>query len=115
MGETGGSVRAMRKTALATAAAALAFALSPQAPAAAQSEAAPAPSPGEIVAQAAPEEWIAIAPDDLLVMTLAPEADGSEREVVIQLMPAPFSQGWVENIRTLAREYATTQPAMIRS
>ena len=44
-----------------------------------------------------------MAPDDLLVMTLAPAADGSAREVVIQLMPPPFSQGWVENIRTLAR------------
>ena len=36
-------------------------------------------------------------------MTLAPDADGNAREVVIQLMPAPFSQGWVSNIRTLAR------------
>jgi len=62
-----------------------------------------APSPNEIVAEAAPEEWAAIAPDDLLVMTLAPAADGSAREVVIQLMPPPFSQGWVDNIRTLAR------------
>ena len=62
-----------------------------------------APSPNEIVAEAPPEEWTAIAPEDLLVMTLAPAADGSAREVVIQLMPPPFSQGWVENIRTLAR------------
>ncbi len=62
-----------------------------------------APSPGEIVAEAPPEEWTAIAPDDLLMMTLAPAADGSAREVVIQLMPPPFSQGWVANIRTLAR------------
>ncbi len=61
------------------------------------------PSPNEIVAEAAPGEWAEIAPDDLLVMTLAPAADGSAREVVIQLMPPPFSQGWVENIRTLAR------------
>ena len=62
-----------------------------------------APSPNEIVAEAPPEEWTAIAPEDLLVMTLAPAADGSAREVVIQLMPPPFSQGWVANIRTLAR------------
>ena len=71
-------------------------------PAQAQDEA-PPPSPGEIVAQAPAGEWVAIAPEDLLVMTLAPAADGSTRRVVIQLMPAPFSQGWVENIRTLAR------------
>jgi peptidylprolyl isomerase len=35
-------------------------------------------------------------------MTLTPDARGRERRVVIQLMPAPFSQGWVANIRTLA-------------
>ena len=64
---------------------------------------APAPSPNEIVDQASANDWVAIAPDDLLVMTLAPAADSTERKVVIQLMPAPFSQGWVENIRLLAR------------
>ena len=72
------------------------------APAQAQDEAAP-PSPGEIVAQAPAAEWTTIAPKDLLVMTLASAPDGTAREVVIQLMPAPFSQGWVGNIRTLAR------------
>ena len=72
------------------------------APALAQEES-PPPSPGEIVAQAPAGEWIDISPEDLLVMTLAPAEDGRERSVVIQLMPAPFSQGWVENIRTLAR------------
>ncbi|MEM6477127.1 MAG: peptidylprolyl isomerase [Pseudomonadota bacterium] len=62
-----------------------------------------APSPGEIVAAAAPDDWVKIAADDLIVMTLAPDRDGNSREVVIQLMPAPFSQGWVSNIRKLAR------------
>ena len=67
-------------------------------------EAAPAPpSPAEIVDQAPAEEWVVIPPEDLLVMTLAPAADGSERKVAIQLMPAPFSQDWVANIRTFAR------------
>ena len=67
-------------------------------------EAAPAPpSPAEIVDQAPADEWVVIPPEDLLVMTLAPAADGSERKVVIQLMPAPFSQDWVANIRTFAR------------
>jgi peptidylprolyl isomerase len=89
----------MRTTAIALGAAALALAL----PAAAQNEADAPPSPGEIVAAAPASEWIAIAPEDLLVMTLAPHADGDPRKVVIQLMPPPFSQGWVENIRTLAR------------
>ncbi|MGB3754465.1 MAG: peptidylprolyl isomerase [Parerythrobacter sp.] len=63
----------------------------------------PAPSPHEIVAGAPQSEWVAIQREDLLVMTLAPDRDGNVRRVVIQLMPAPFSQGWVKNIRTLAR------------
>lgn len=62
----------------------------------------PAPSPNQIVEQAATDQWVAIAPTDLLVMDLAPGADGSARRVVIQLMPEPFSQGWIRNIRKLA-------------
>ncbi len=70
----------------------------------------PAPSPGEIVAQAKAEEWVTIAPADLLVMELAPPDQGpgqasakaKPRRVVIQLIPPPFSQGWVGNIRKLA-------------
>ena len=62
---------------------------------------APALSPGEIVATAPAGEWVAIARSDLLVMDLAP-LNGAPRRVVIQLMPPPFSQGWVGNIRRLA-------------
>lgn len=62
----------------------------------------PALSPGQIVDMAKADEWIAIAPADLLVMDLAPNDAGKERRVVIQLMPAPFSQGWIGNIRKLA-------------
>ncbi|MCV0382304.1 MAG: peptidylprolyl isomerase [Erythrobacter sp.] len=80
----------------ALAATALAFPLTAQ-------EAPPAPSPAEIVAGADGSEWIDILPEDLLVMTLAPDRDGKARRVVIQLMPEPFSQGWIANIRTLAR------------
>ena len=60
------------------------------------------PAPSEIVAKAKAEEWVAIAPSDLMVMELAPDAKGKARRVVIQLMPAPFSQAWVGNIRKLA-------------
>jgi cyclophilin family peptidyl-prolyl cis-trans isomerase len=60
------------------------------------------PAPGEIVAAAKAEEWLAIVPSDLLVIDLAPDAKGKARRVVIQLMPEPFSQGWVGNIRKLA-------------
>ena len=69
----------------------------------ASGKAKPSPrSPGEIVAAAPASEWVAIAPSDLLVMTLAPDRDGNTRHVVIQLMPPPFSQGWIGNIRKLA-------------
>ena len=59
-------------------------------------------APSEIVAAAPAKDWEAIAPSDLLVMILAPDRDGRPRQVVIQLMPAPFSQGWIGNIRKLA-------------
>lgn len=60
------------------------------------------PSPGEIAAAAPAKDWTPIAPSDLLVMDLAPDAKGKPRRIVIQLMPAPFSQGWIANIRKLA-------------
>ena len=60
------------------------------------------PAPSEIVAKAKAEEWVAIAPSDLMVMELTPNAKGKPRRVVIQLILAPFSQGWVGNIRKLA-------------
>ncbi|MEM8974486.1 MAG: peptidylprolyl isomerase [Pseudomonadota bacterium] len=83
---------------------AAAIALAFASPALAQvTESEPAPSPNDIVSAAQKGDWVQIAPDDLLVMTLAPDAEGNGRVVVIQLVPAPFSQGWVENIRTLAR------------
>jgi peptidylprolyl isomerase len=62
-------------------------------------------TPGSIVAAAPAGDWVAIAPEDLLVMDLAPDAEGNPRRVIIQLMPPPFSQGWVENIKTLAKQH----------
>lgn len=67
-------------------------------------------SPGEIIAAAPLDAWVDIAASDLIVMELAPDrppasktgAGGKPRRVVIQLMPSPFSQGWVGNIRKLA-------------
>jgi peptidylprolyl isomerase len=89
----------MTRALLATVAA-LALAL----PLDAQEAARPAyPAPSEIVAAAPASNWVAIPAEDLLVMTLAPDAEGRPRTVVIQLMPAPFAQGWVHNIRLLAR------------
>lgn len=65
------------------------------------------PSPDAIVDAAPASDWKAIAASDLLVMDLAPDAKGPNtkaepRRVVIQLMPPPFSQGWIGNIRKLA-------------
>jgi len=60
------------------------------------------PSPNAIVESAPASDWVTIAPSDLLVMDLAPDAEGNARRVVIQLMPEPFSQGWIRNIRKLA-------------
>ena len=57
----------------------------------------PFPAPSEIVAAAPAREWVAIPPADVLVMTL-----GNGKQVLIQLVPPPFSQGWVGNIRKLA-------------
>lgn len=85
----------MKHLLLAAAAASLALPVTAQEPA-------PIPSPGEIAAAAPASDWIAIAPSDLLVMDLAPDAKGKPRRVVIQLMPAPFSQDWIGNIRKLA-------------
>ena len=59
-------------------------------------------APSEIIAASPKADWTAIAASDLLVMDLAPDAKGKPRRVVIQLMPPPFSQGWIGNIRKLA-------------
>lgn len=59
------------------------------------------PAPSEIVAAAKADDWVAIAPSDVLVMDLGSDSKGKPRRVIIQLMPAPFSQGWVSNIRKL--------------
>jgi cyclophilin family peptidyl-prolyl cis-trans isomerase len=71
-------------------------------PLSAQEQKKPFPAPGEIVAAAKADEWVAISPSDLVVMDLAPDTKSKPRRVVIQLIPAPFSQGWVSNIRRLA-------------
>lgn len=60
------------------------------------------PSPNAIVDASPASDWQPIAASDLLIMDLAPDAKGEARRVVIQLMPPPFSQGWIGNIRKLA-------------
>lgn len=68
-------------------------------------DAAEPPTPASVIAAAPASDWRPIDPADLLVMDLAPDAAGKERRVIVQLMPPPFSQGWVENIRALARAH----------
>ena len=63
------------------------------------------PSPNAIVEAAPASEWVKITPSDLLIMELAADAEGNPRRVVIQLMPPPFSQGWIRNIRKLAEAH----------
>jgi peptidylprolyl isomerase len=59
-------------------------------------------APSEIVVAAPAADWVTIGASDLLVMDLAPDRDGNARRIIIQLMPPPFSQGWVGNVRLLA-------------
>ena len=63
------------------------------------------PSPNAIVEAAPASDWEKIDPSDLLIMDLAPDTEGNPRRVVIQLMPPPFSQGWIRNIRKLAETH----------
>jgi peptidylprolyl isomerase len=72
-------------------------------------------APSEIVATAPASDWVAIPADDVLVMTLAPDAAGKPRRVVIQLISPPFSRPWVENIRTLAKAHWWDGLAIVRS
>ncbi|MCJ2184040.1 peptidylprolyl isomerase [Novosphingobium sp. 1949] len=58
-------------------------------------------TPNGVIEAAKPAEWRRIDPKDLMVIDLAPDAKGHPRRVVIQLMPAPFAQGWVDNMRKL--------------
>jgi len=82
----------------------LALALAALAAPATAQEADP-PTPASIVAAAPASDWRRIDPADLLVMDLAPDREGKPRRVVIQLLPPPFSQDWVENVRTLAKAH----------
>lgn len=65
-------------------------------------EAAERVTPNDIIVAAAASEWVPVRPSDLMVIQLAPGGAG-RRRVVVQLMPAPFSQGWIENIRRLVK------------
>ena len=62
----------------------------------------PGQAPADIVAAAPAADWVRIEPSDLLVMELAPSGQGAPRRVTIQLMPPPFSEAWIDNIRKLA-------------
>jgi peptidylprolyl isomerase len=75
------------------------------APMAAQDKPPEPPTPGSVVAASQPSEWRPIDPADLLVMDLAPAPGGAARQVIVQLLPPPYSRGWVGNVRTLARAH----------
>ena len=72
------------------------------------------PGPADLVAAAPASDWVAIAPTELLVMDLAPDAAGKPRRVVIQIAPEPFSAGWIANIRKLAAARWWDATAIVR-
>lgn len=104
----------MKQTRFRSAALRAAAALAPLALLAAAAPPPASPSPGQIVEEAPAAHWTAIAASDLLVMDLAPDAAGKPRRVVIQLMPAPFSTGWTENIRKLVAARWWDNTAIVR-
>lgn len=71
-------------------------------------------TPNDVIDAAPASDWRRIAPGDLMVMDLAPGAKGKPRRVVIQLMPAPFSQGWIGNIRKLVAAHWFDGIAVVR-
>jgi peptidylprolyl isomerase len=75
------------------------------APLAAQDKPAEPVTPASVIAASRPSEWKPIDPADLLVMDFAPDSSGARRQVIVQLIPPPFSRGWVGNIRALARAH----------
>lgn len=75
------------------------------------------PTPSGVVAESQASDWVEISADDLLVMDLPPlqtVKGAKNRRVVIQLMPAPFSQGWVGNIKKLAKAHWWDGTAIVR-
>lgn len=72
------------------------------------------PTPAGVVAEAPASAWVEIKAEDLLVMDVPALPNGTQRRVVIQLMPAPFSQGWVGNIRKLAAAHWWDGTAIVR-
>ena len=75
------------------------------------------PTPSGVVAESPQSDWVEIKADDLLVMDL-PAIETikgpKQRRVVIQLMSAPFSQGWVGNIKKLAKAHWWDGTAIVR-
>jgi cyclophilin family peptidyl-prolyl cis-trans isomerase len=84
-----------------------------------QAAAAPAPAlreakgPATIVAEAPRSDWRSIDARDLLVIDLTADR-GTARRVVIQLVPAPFAEGWTRNIRRLAAAHWWDGTAIVR-
>jgi len=68
-------------------------------PLGAQEPGKPPRTPAEIIAAAPAAAWLDIAPDDIMVMTLA-----GDRQVIIQLAPH-FSKAHVASMRSLARAH----------
>ena len=63
----------------------------------------PRPTPAEVLAAAPPDHWLVVPVNDLMILSLANDADGKPRQAIIQLLPANLSGGHVRNVRKLAQ------------
>lgn len=70
---------------------------------AAEEEEPKGPTPAEVLAAAPAEHWLPVPVGDLMIFTLPDAADGTKREIIMQLLPASLSGGHVRNVRKLAR------------
>ncbi|NKJ02574.1 peptidylprolyl isomerase [Novosphingobium sp. SG707] len=97
--------------AFALSAAQMAMAAAPQKPTPEKPRTRPS---AEIIKAAPASDWREIDPADLLVMALAPDGNGKTRQVIIQLLPAPISQGWIGNMLKLAAAHWWDNGAVYR-
>jgi len=60
-------------------------------------------TPAQVLAAIPADHWRPIPLSDLMIMTLPRKADGTKREIIVQLMPTVFARTHVANVRKLAK------------
>lgn len=71
---------------------------------AAEEEEPKGPTPAEVLAAAPAEHWLPVPVGDLMIFTLPDAADGTKREIIMQLLPETLSGDHVRNVRQMAQE-----------